>query len=87
MKIYDYLDELPQIPGTLAVWYRPAENSNQCHYVMVISPDQAVDAIEVLEESGKHISGLKIFMDDTWREWYHDNGMDIHEMSASGDST
>jgi hypothetical protein len=91
MKIYEDLDEITPVPGTLAVWYRPSLESKRCFYVLVISPDQATDAIEVLQEfdgtrfdsdvkSGSaSASGLKVFMDETWKEWYHDNGYDIHE--------
>ncbi len=91
MKIYEDLNELTPVPGTLAVWYRPSPESEFSFYVPVISPDQAIDAIEELQEldgsqfdtqikeGTKGISGLMIFMDDIWKEWYHDNGCDIHE--------
>jgi hypothetical protein len=95
MNVYHDVAKIKAAPGTLAVWHKPHRDEQieveGTFYVTVRSPEQALEVLEILQEYDifqfhnkvkleyTGCSGLMIFLEDQWREWYSDAGYDIHE--------
>ena len=82
--------------GDLRVWYIPQVPSNNPFYVFVSSPEMAGKVISLLisfsdHEHQNHIklsytdaSGLEVYEDGAWSEWYSEDGADIDEFTEDG---
>ena len=87
------LDEIPRIPGVLVMWHMPEVASGKKIYIPVISPLQGQKFIFLfsdydlflfknkLRSDYTNASGLLVFKDEEWKEWYNDMGESITEVT------
>lgn len=87
------LEEVPQIPGALLMWHMPEVASGEKLYIPVISPEQGQKFIFLFNDYDHFLlknnlradftnaSGLLVYKDEQWKEWYNDMGESITEVT------
>lgn len=80
--------------GNLRVWHIP-QVPGKPFYVLVASPEEAIKVLDILASYDMfqyenfikpgycNASGLTVFEDGEWTEWYNDDGEDIDEVSRN----
>lgn len=87
------LEEIPKVPGALVMWHMPEVATGDKIYTPVISPVQGQKFIflfsdydhflfkKKLRSDYSNASGLLVYKDEEWKEWYNDIGESITEVS------
>jgi len=90
MPYYDMMKDIEVKEGSLRVWHIP-QVPMQPFYVPVSSPEEAVRVLDMLgryddfqfrkniKPDYSNASGLVVFEEGEWMEWYDEDGNDIDE--------